>query len=206
MSIPVYCEKDLGSVDVVEEVGLTLAANLRAARGLRGWRLDDLAEASGVSRSMIHQIETARSHPSVATLARLCSALDVPISELVEMPTQLGSPARRADALISRHGHSTAALLLADGRHELWEHTLHPGNAIHDAGHPTGTRELIHVTAGTLHVDVGGATFVVPALDALSLRGDRTHTYRNAENQTVLYTVVVLYAGAHDARYPKMVQ
>ncbi|WP_433214654.1 helix-turn-helix domain-containing protein [Microtetraspora malaysiensis] len=190
----------------VEEVSQTLAANLRAARGLRGWRLDDLAEASGVSRGMIHQIETARSNPSVATLTRLCSALDVPISQLVEMPTQLGSPARRADALVSRHGRSTAALLLADGRHELWEHTLHPGDAIHDAGHPAGTRELIHVTSGTLHVDVGGATFVVPALDALSMRGDRPHTYRNAGDQAIHYTLVVIYTGAHDARHPRITQ
>ncbi|MEU7893099.1 XRE family transcriptional regulator [Nonomuraea sp. NPDC049152] len=190
-------------MDVVEEVGRTLAANLRAARAARGWRLDDLAAASGVSRGMIHQIETARTHPSVATLARLCGALDLPISELVETPTQLGTLARRADAAVSRHGRSTAALLLADGRHELWEHTLHPGDQIDDSGHPTGTRELIHVTEGTLHIDVGGATFTVSALDALSLRGDRPHAYRNAGEATAVYTVVVLYGGAHDTRYPR---
>ncbi|GAA2415347.1 hypothetical protein GCM10010404_86980 [Nonomuraea africana] len=193
-------------VDIVEEVGQTLAANLRAARGLRGWRLDDLAAASGVSRGMIHQIETARTHPSVATLARLCHALKIPISELVETPTQLGSLARRADALVSRHGRSTTALLVGDGRHELWEHILHPGDAIHDAGHPAGTKELIHVTEGVLQVDIGGATFVVPALDALSLRGDRPHTYRAAEDRTTRYTVVVIYIGAHDGRYPRTAQ
>ncbi|WP_433184666.1 helix-turn-helix domain-containing protein [Actinoallomurus sp. CA-150999] len=188
-------------MDVVEEVERTLAANLRAARARQGWRLDDLAAASGVSRGMIHQIETARTHPSVATLAKLCAALDVPISELVEMPAELGSPAPYADATVTRHGQSTAALLMSDGRHELWEHALYAGHPIHDTGHPPGTREIIHVTQGILQVDVGGATFAVPARDGLTLRGDRPHGYRNDGDVPAVYTVVVVYTGARDPRF-----
>ncbi|WP_433331913.1 helix-turn-helix domain-containing protein [Spirillospora sp. CA-294931] len=189
-------------MDVVEEVGRTLAANLRAARAQRGWRLDDLAAASGVSRGMIHQIESARSHPSVATLAKLCAALGLPISELVAMPDEVGSPAPRAEAKVTRHGRSVAALLFADGRHELWEHTLWPGHPIEDAvGHPLGTRELVHVSAGTLQVDVGGASFTVEARDGLALRGDRPHRYSGLGEEPAVYTVVVLYLGARDPRY-----
>jgi transcriptional regulator with XRE-family HTH domain len=188
-------------MSLVEDVRQILAANLRAARARRGWRLDDLAAESGVSRGMIHQIEAARSHPSVATLAKLCDALDVPISELVEMPTQLGTPAPYAEATVIRHGASTAALLFTDGRHELWRHTLAAGHPIDDTGHPAGTRELLHVTEGTLQVDVGGATFTVPAGDGLALRGDRPHSYRNPGPDPAIYTIVVLYTGARDPRY-----
>ncbi|WP_051467773.1 helix-turn-helix domain-containing protein [Actinomadura oligospora] len=192
-------------MDIVDEVGRTVAANLRAARAHRGWRLDDLAEASGVSRGMIHRIEAARTHPSVATLAKLSAALGVPISELVEIPAQLGAPAPRAGARVSRFGRSTAALLYSDGRQELWTHTLRPGHPIHDTGHPPGTRELLHVTEGTLEVDVGGAVFTVPAGDGLMVRGDRPHSYRNPagdQGPDAFYTVVMLYAEAPDPRFP----
>ena len=188
-------------MDLVEEVGRTLAANLRAARARHGWRLDDLAAASGVSRGMIHQIETARSHPSVATIAKLSDALGVPISELVETPAQVGTPAPYADAVVTRYGRSKAALLFADGRQELWEHTLLPGHPIQDTGHPAGTRELLHVTQGTLRVDVGGASFTVPAQDGLALRGDRPHSYHNPGTGPAVYTVCVLYTGTRDPRY-----
>jgi transcriptional regulator with XRE-family HTH domain len=131
--------------ETISEVGRTLAVNLRAARTAQGWRLEDLAARSGVSRGMIHQIEAQRTNPSVATLARLCAALDVPISELVELPGQLGRKVRRSDAAVTRHGArglSETALLMSDGRHELWDHHLQPGDEIHDTGHPAGTREL----------------------------------------------------------------
>ncbi|TDE01022.1 helix-turn-helix domain-containing protein [Jiangella asiatica] len=195
----------MATEDSVAEVARTLAANLRAARAARRWRLEDLAEHSGVSRGMIHQIENQRTNPSVATLARLCTALDVPVSELIELPGQLGSVHRRCDAAVTHHGvdgRSEAALLISDGRHELWEHELLPGDEIHDAGHPAGTRELIHAIGGTLVVDVGSASFTVAARDALDIRADRPHTYRNAARHPARYTVTVVYTGARDDRFP----
>ncbi len=117
---------------------------------------------------------------------------------------QLGTIRRRSDAAITRHGVaglSETALLLSDGRHELWDHCLQPGDEIHDTGHPAGTRELIHVADGTLTVDVGSASFVVAATDALDFRADRPHTYRNAEHAPTRYTVHVIYTGAPDRRY-----
>ncbi|MGP3990154.1 helix-turn-helix domain-containing protein [Streptomyces sp. 3N207] len=188
--------------ETIAEVGRTLAVNLRAARAAWGWRLEDLAAHSGVSRGMIHQIETRRTNPSVATLARLCSALDVPVNELIELPGQLGRIHRRSDGLVTRHGLSETVLLISDGRHELWDHRLQPGDEIRDTGHPAGTRELIHVTEGVLTLEVGSATFAVAAPDALDFRADRPHAYRNAGQVPSRYTVTVLYAGARDRRYP----
>ncbi|MGY0232047.1 helix-turn-helix domain-containing protein [Longispora urticae] len=184
----------------MDDLARTLAVNLRAARAHRGWTLDELARRSGVSRGMIHQIEAARTNPSVATLAHLCVALDIPVSDLVVLPPQLGHLARRADAVTYPHG---AALLLADGRHEVWEHRLAAGAEIPDAsGHPAGTREFLHGISGAVTVEIGPAVFEVGAGDTLSLRADRAHTYRNPHAEPAHYLVVVVYHGEHDSRYP----
>src|SRR5205085_4187370 len=119
-----------------EIVARTLAANLRAARQERGWRLEDLADRCGVSRNMLQQIETARTNPSVATLAKISATLGVPIGRLLEPPEELGRISRGADAkahIRGASGRSEARLLINDGRApftELWDFQIEPGDAI----------------------------------------------------------------------------
>jgi len=65
---------------------------LRKARGLSGYAL---ARAVGISQSQLSKIETGKATLSVAVLARLCQALDRPLSYLFqseeEMPRVLGT-------------------------------------------------------------------------------------------------------------------
>jgi transcriptional regulator with XRE-family HTH domain len=50
-------------------------AQLRAARGLLGWTLDDLAKAAGVHKNSISAFETDSSDPKRSTLLALERAL-----------------------------------------------------------------------------------------------------------------------------------
>ncbi|TMV70167.1 helix-turn-helix transcriptional regulator, partial [Thioclava sp. BHET1] len=54
-----------------------LAASLKAARRSKNLSLDAVAKLSGVSRSMVSQIERGESSPTVATLWNLTQALHV---------------------------------------------------------------------------------------------------------------------------------
>ncbi|MER6946933.1 XRE family transcriptional regulator [Nonomuraea sp. NPDC000554] len=191
--------------DPAEAVGETLAANLRAARQERGWRLEDLASRSGVSRGMLQQIETGRTNPSIATLARICATLGIPIGRLVEPPEELGRVARAAQSPIRRAGQAgQARLLINDGQApfvELWDFLVAPGDEIRSAGHPQGTRELLHLREGVLTVTVGGAAFDLGPGDALRMRGDRPHAYRNPGDTPALLTMTVVYSGNQDPRF-----
>lgn len=191
--------------DPAEAVGQALAGNLRAARRERGWRLEDLAARSGVSRGMLQQIETGHTNPSVATLARICSALSIPIGRLVEPPAEIGYIATAGDAELRTAGRaSQARLLINDGQApfiELWDFLIAAGDEIRSAAHPPATRELLHVHQGELDVEVGGAAFHLEPGDALRMRGDRPHAYRNSGPVTVRLTMTVIYAGSQDPRY-----
>ena len=55
-------------------------------RQSRCWTLDQLAEASGVSRRMLVNVEQGAANPSVATLLKITEALGVGLPALVEPP------------------------------------------------------------------------------------------------------------------------
>jgi transcriptional regulator with XRE-family HTH domain len=191
--------------DPAEAVGQALAGNLRAARRERGWRLEDLASRSGVSRAMLQQIETGHTNPSIATLARICSALSIPIGQLVEPPAETGYIATLAEAEVRTAGRaSQARLLINDGQApfiELWDFLIAADDEIRSSAHPPGTREVLQVHQGTLDVEVGGAAFRLQPGDALRMRGDRPHAYRNPGPEAVRLTMTVIYAGTQDRRY-----
>ena len=63
-----------------------LAESLRAQRKSRGMSIEQLAAASGVSRSMISKIERAEAMPSTSVLSRLAEALGVTFSQLLVEP------------------------------------------------------------------------------------------------------------------------
>jgi len=74
-----------------------IGARLRAERVRRGVSVRGLAREIGVSASLISQIETEKSSPSVSTLYAITTALGVPIEDLFgDRPD--GSPPEEASA------------------------------------------------------------------------------------------------------------
>jgi transcriptional regulator with XRE-family HTH domain len=69
-----------------------LGFRIRAERLKRGMSLRALARAVGVSPSMISQIETAKTQPSVSTLYAITVALGMPMQDAFEAPATVAAP------------------------------------------------------------------------------------------------------------------
>lgn len=63
-----------------------LASTLKTLRRQREWSLSRLAEATGVSKAMLGQIERNESSPTVATLWKIATGLNVPFSTFISPP------------------------------------------------------------------------------------------------------------------------
>lgn len=61
-----------------------VGGRLRALRKERGWRLEDLSERVGISRSYLSRIESGEREPSIAALFAVAAAYDVPFHALFE--------------------------------------------------------------------------------------------------------------------------
>jgi transcriptional regulator with XRE-family HTH domain len=86
-----------------QELELAIGIRIRKLRIEKGLTLDDLANASGVSRAMISRIERAEASPTASLLARVCAALGLSLSAFFADEGQGVSPlARRHEQQVWR--------------------------------------------------------------------------------------------------------
>ncbi len=63
-----------------------LGSFIRSFRSAKGESLQALAQRSGVSKSMIAQIESGKTSPTLAVLAKLALAMEISLGDLVQPP------------------------------------------------------------------------------------------------------------------------
>src|SRR5713101_2814372 len=140
-----------------------LCRRLRLLRAGRGWSLDALATASGVSRSMLSQVERGQANPTLAVTFRIARAFGMSVGELVEAPgaTTQVEVIRAKDR--SYHYRSdkdcrirTLSPLNLEKDVEFYEVRLQPGGALRSSPHYEGTREFLTLQKGRLRIESAG--------------------------------------------------
>ncbi|WP_413699939.1 helix-turn-helix domain-containing protein [Psychromonas sp. KJ10-10] len=63
-----------------------ISSFIRSYRQANGESLQSLANRSGVSRSMISQIESEKTSPTIVVLSKLADAMNIKIGDLVQAP------------------------------------------------------------------------------------------------------------------------
>ncbi|MGH7786597.1 MAG: helix-turn-helix domain-containing protein [Candidatus Binatia bacterium] len=186
-------EPDAAPSDFTPAVG----ANLRRIRSERGLSLERLAQASGVSRAMLGQIELSQSAPTINILWKIARALNVPFSALISSPNSGRTkimPAASAKLLTSQDGSfSSRALFPFDEPRttEFYELRLAAHSTEHADPHPPGTVENLVVTAGRLEMHVADTRYELATGDAMQFEADAPHQYRNpGKDETVIYLVM----------------
>ncbi|MFN3992834.1 MAG: helix-turn-helix domain-containing protein [Tabrizicola flagellatus] len=156
-----------------------LAASLRTARKARGLSLDAIAKLSGVSRSMVSQIERGESSPTVATLWALTQALQLDFAGLLEGRPAPGIEVIRAgSAPVIQRGGVTIRILSAPesvGQHEVYELAFAPDAHLTSDPHSPGCREHLTVLEGHLTVTSGEASDSLTPGDVARYPADRPH-------------------------------
>ncbi|MFK7867978.1 MAG: helix-turn-helix domain-containing protein [Roseobacter sp.] len=159
-----------------------LPQRLRKARSAQGLSLDAVAKLSGVSRSMVSQIERGESSPTISTLWNLTQALQVDFAGLLESGARAQEiEVLRADAAptIDNLGSGCRIRILSPpedaGKHELYELTLEQGGKLDSQPHARGTRELLTVISGQIKATSGNASSVLGAGDTARYAADSAH-------------------------------
>lgn len=179
------------------QLSAAIGSRVRQHRLGREWTLDDLAEAAGVSRRAVVNVEQGAANPSVATLLRLSGALGIGLPTLVAPPEpEQASLIRAGQAPVLWTGENGGRGALVAGTTppdvvELWDWTLGPGDRHASQAHVTGTRELVHVLAGSVTLETGDQVMVLGVGDAVSFRGDLAHAYANDTSEHARFSLTV---------------
>jgi rhodanese-related sulfurtransferase/transcriptional regulator with XRE-family HTH domain len=184
----------------VPELDTVIGANLRALRSQRGLSLDAAARMTGLSRTLLGQVELGTNTPSLGVVWRIAGAFNVPFAALLSAPSTTATAiVRRAGAkrLVSADGRFSSRALFPfgdAGKVEFYELWL-AGHAREDAeAHRPGTRENLVVTKGQLSLEFGGARHELAEGDAIVFGADVPHAYINPANAECWMHLVMTYA------------
>ena len=177
-----------------------LPARLKNARTAQGLSLDALARLSGVSRSMVSQIERGESSPTISTLWNLTRALGIDVAALFEDESEDRIEVMRADAVpvIDSMGEGCRIRILSApedaGTHELYEIRLNDGGALVSEAHGRGAREQVTVVGGSVEIRAGDLSARLEKGDTARYAADQPHAIRAAGSQGA--KVILLVTGA----------
>ena len=182
-------------------LAIAIGTRVKAERQARRWTLDRLAEAAGVSRRMLVNVEQGSANPSVATLLRIGDALGVGLPALVEPPARHRlKVTRRGEGATLWSSDRGGRGVLVTGTEppdvlELWDWTLAPGDRYASEAHARGTRELLLVLEGGLTIAAAGESVTLGTGDALAFSGDVPHTYTNPDARQARFSLAVFEPG-----------
>ncbi len=173
----------IARMNIRSDIHDRLAASLREARKARGLSLDAVAKLSGVSRSMVSQIERGESSPTVATLWNLTQALQVDFAGLLEGKPAPGIEVTRASAapVIARSSGVRIRILSPAetvGEHEVYDLAFEAGAALVSDPHSAGCREHLTVIEGDMTVTSGEDVEDLGPGDTARYAADRPHAIR----------------------------
>lgn len=160
------------------DITAQLAERLRQVRRTRGLSLDAVARLSGVSKSMVSQIERGESSPTVAVLWNLTQALGVDFAGLMAAPGSTIDVIRAEAAPLILRGGVRIRILSAPetvGQHEVYDLAFAAGSALDSAPHAAGAREHLTVIEGRLSVLSGEAEAALSAGDTARYAADVVH-------------------------------
>ncbi|MCP8937284.1 XRE family transcriptional regulator [Alsobacter sp. SYSU M60028] len=190
---------DMGAHALSGQLGKTIQ-RLRKAYNLS---LSELAEQSGVAKSIISQIERNETNPTLATIWRLSQALDVSIERVL-------SAGHEEPFIDKTTKGDTPVLFSDDGKVRLaifgWIKTVEwlqwydvhaePGGVLESDPHQRGSIESLSVIEGEFEVQVADVVQKAKAGETLRYRCDRHHIVRNVSDKPAHATMVCILKAA----------
>ncbi|MFA3919181.1 helix-turn-helix domain-containing protein [Ruegeria hyattellae] len=183
--------------DKPDDILNRLPARLKEARRAQGLSLEAVANLSGVSRSMVSQIERGESSPTIATLWNLTRALQVDFAGLLED----GDTADRIEVLrkgevpsIDNMGQGCRIRILSPpeeaGGHEVYDIRFDTGGLLASQPHMRGAQEQLTVLEGSVRVTSGTAVNNLEAGDTARYAADVPHAIAARDGAARVFLIV----------------
>ena len=168
--------------DAGDPVTQAVCARIKELRKQHRWTLQQLADASRVSRSMLSQIERGQANPTLSVAYRIAQAFDLPLGQLVDIAlSESHIQVIRGDdpTFLYKSDENmqvrTLSPLNKEKDVEFYEIRLSPGAQMRSSSHFEGTTEFLTVLKGAAMVQSGDDKSVLKKGDSAHYRADVPH-------------------------------
>lgn len=176
-----------------------IGRNIMNQRKQKGISLEELAKRSGVSKSMLSQIEQDKSNPTVVTVWKIARALDLQVQELIESGYgNIIEVIRSDDAPVIQSEDRLCRIRINSPIHmtdslELYLITLKPGGKNVSMSHFPKAEEFLTVMEGKIKVVSGEFSAILQKGDTARYKADIDHVIENvSDSVSEAYLVVWL--------------
>ncbi len=186
---------------MTEKILLPIGDIIKEIRKDKQMTLKILSEKSGVSKAMLSQIESAKVNPTISTVWKIATGLDVEITELtrvVSVKTRNFTLTKKSEIIIADQLEKEEGIQIKDLTSmdtvediEIFLMTFEKGRKLLSEPHFTGTEEFITLLDGKITVTAGNNVIQMNKGDFLSYHSDIEHSIENTgENNAVVHMVV----------------
>ncbi len=181
----------------MKDFNINIGKKLKALRLNKGYSLAKLEEITGVSKSMLGQVERGESNPTVKTLWKISQSLNVTFSFFLSTPGHDVSviSIKKSKALEEDSHYRVYPLIPYDNKKGFELYLIEmEGFKSHDAEpHFSGVEEFVMVNQGVLEIKVNEKNYRVEPGELIHFPADRPHTYSNKSISLLKANVLVYY-------------
>lgn len=179
----------------MDYINRNVSINLKRIRKSKKMSLDVVAEQTGVSKSMLGQIERGESNPTVAILGKIVSGLRVSFNDLVSMPKEEIYMVKKESLtptkeVADQYNVYTYFPYEEDRGFEVYVVEVQPGCRYVTGSHGENTSEYINVFQGQLTLEVDGEVNVISNGDAIRFNSDKEHFYINNGDEPLVFNMI----------------
>lgn len=173
---------------------------VKQLRKKKGWTLEQVSSLSGVSRSMLSQIERGSANPTLGVAFRIAQAFGMSLGDLVEEPTgrNLIDVVRADDSNSLFRDDADCRIRTLSPLHlekdvEFYELTLKPNGSLRSAAHFEGTREFLTIEKGKVRLSSNGESCELGPGDSAHYHADVPHSIENIGRGEAIGFLVDIY-------------
>lgn len=167
-----------------------VARNVKMLREKNKLSMDELSRLSGVSKSMLAQIERGDGNPTISTLWKLSNGMQVPFDALTVRPKAPYEIVKLSEMqpILEDEGKVKNYSIFPDNENRkfaVYYLELAPGGYWKSEPHLRGTTEFITVFCGKLEIKFDDKSFTVTKDESIRFKGDIVHSYQNVGSEMI---------------------
>lgn len=176
----------------MEYLSHNIGVNLNRIRKSKGMSLDLVSEQTGVSKSMLAQIEKGNANPSIGVLGKIVSGLRVEFDDLLKAPPLDSflvniknlTPTKE---IVGKYRVWTCFPIEDNNVVEIYRIEIEPGQVYPSGGHGEKTREYISILDGELILELKDGEHLITKDEVFRFESDWDHKYKNPSSNILCF-------------------